>query len=96
MSDQPKTNQGSRPWLIATLVSGALLVAAIVTSLSAALGRIGKTRELLDQPGTQPEDLARLAEESAQLTKLSLYAGLPVALVYITSLIIYRRSRKPR
>ena len=93
---QPPKPRGSRPWLIATVVSGSLLVAAIVTSLSASLGRFGKTMDLLDQPGTQPEELARLAEESAQVTKLSLYAGLPVALIYITSLIIYRRSRKPR
>ena len=93
---QPEKPRGSRPWLIATVSSGLLLVVAMFVGLWATISRAGRTMELMDQPGTRPEELSRLAEESAQLTRLSLYAGLPVALVYLTSLLIYRRSRKPR
>lgn len=90
------TSSGSRPWLITTIVCGGLLVGAIITGLSSSLSKLGRTMDLMDQPGTHPGKIAHLADESARTTRLSLWCGTPVALIYITSLVMYRRSRKPR
>lgn len=97
MPDEPRKSRprGSRPWLLATVLSGLLLAISIVFGLGATLTRHGKVLDLLNEPGTHPEELARLAGDSARLTKLSLWTGTPIALLYITSLVMYRRSRKP-
>jgi hypothetical protein len=88
------TRPGSRPWLISTVVCGLLLVIAVVIALNASVSRLGRTMELLDKPGTHSGDLGRLMEDSTRTTRLSLFAGAPVAVLYLTSLYMYRRSRK--
>ncbi|MDE0826711.1 MAG: hypothetical protein OSA48_07875 [Akkermansiaceae bacterium] len=90
MSSRP----GSRPWLISTILCGILLVCFIILGLNASLSRLGRTMDMMDQPGTRSEDLGRLAEDSNRTTRLSLYAGAPVALLYLGSLYLYRRSKK--
>ena len=90
MSSQP----GSRPWLISTVCCGAFLVIIIIVGLNSSLSRLGRTMDLIDQPGTRSEDLGKLAEDSARTTHLSLFIGTPVALLYLTSLYMYRKSKK--
>jgi hypothetical protein len=91
----PQKRPGSRPWLLTAVVCGLLLVVAIITGLWSALSKLGRTMEIMDQPGTRSEDLSRLAEDSAQLTHLSLYIGAPIAILYIVALYMYRRSKQP-
>jgi|GEM_PF-2555279 len=90
----PQKRPGSRPWLITAVVCGLLLVTAILLGLGTSLGRLGNTMKLMDQPGTRSEDFAHLAEDSVRTTRYSLYAGAPIALLYLTALVMYRRSKK--
>jgi hypothetical protein len=90
----PAKRPGSRPWLISTITCGILLVCLIIIGLSASFSRLGKTMDLIDQPGSRPEDLGQMVEDSNRTTRLSLYAGTPIALLYLGSLYLYRRSKK--
>ncbi|MDA0766444.1 MAG: hypothetical protein O3A87_07260 [Verrucomicrobia bacterium] len=91
----PKKRPGSRPWLLTVVACGLLLVVAIITGLWSALSKLGRTMEIMDQPGASSEDLAQMAEDSANLTRYSLYIGAPIALLYLIALGMYRRSKQP-
>lgn len=86
--------KGSRAWLATAWICGLLLATSIAIALSATLLRFEHTMDLIDQPGARPEDFAELLDESTRRTKLSLYFGVPVALLYLTALFSYRRSKR--
>jgi hypothetical protein len=94
MSPVP-SSPSARLWRAIAWISGTILALAIIIALGSAVGRLGQSLDLLDQPDTTAASFEAMTERSLARTKLGLLVGVLTAPVYLVSLVQLHRQRVP-